>query len=177
MAGNVQNLNIGPCWVFWGPSATARDLGYTQGSVKVNVALETTEIEVDQETEPVIDVIKKRTLEVTVPLAEYTLDNLLLAFPGAEIITDAVDPTKKKLNVKSAAGIDVTTLLDRLKLHPTKLLITDLSKDVVFPKAFPMGEFELTYDKENVKILELKFKAYPDANGISAIFGDETATA
>ena len=36
---------------------------------------------------------------------------------------------------------------------------------------------EISYDKENPKIIELTFRAFPDATGVSGIFGDKTASA
>ena len=154
-----------------------RDLGYTQGGVAVKVSTETKSIEVDQETEPVIETILSRAIEITVPLAEFTMDNLLLAFPGAEIVTDGTDPTKKKLLLKSAAGVDTSTLVGKLRLHPTDKDVLDASEDFTFNRAMPSGEFEFTYDKENVKIVNVTFKPQPDDDGVFGAYGDPEVSA
>ena len=173
MAGTAQNVDIGPCWIKYGTT----DLGYTKGGVKVTVEPTIEEIEVDQETEPIDSRITKRNVQVTVPLAEYTLENLHLAFPGSEIVTDNTTPTKKKLVLKSAAGVSLVSAAQELVLHPTDKLPADVSEDWTFPKAVPVGNVEVSYDKENPKIIELTFRAFPDATGVSGIFGDKTASA
>lgn len=173
MAGTAENLDIGACWAKYG----ATDLGYTIGGVTVTVETTVEEIEVDQETEAIDSRITKRNVQVKVPLAEFTLENLRLAFPGSEVIVDATTPTKKKLVLKSAAGVSLLSMAQELVLHPTDKLPADVSEDWSFPKAAPVGNVEFTYDKQNPKIIELTFRAFPDATGTTWIRGDKTASA
>lgn len=157
-------------------TGTERDLGYTKGGISVKVATETYEMEVDQEDGVVGEKITKRTIEANVPLAEYTMDNVLLAFPGAELVTDAADLSKQKVVLKSASGVDTATLEGVLRLHPTDKADDDFSEDFVFPNAMPTGEFEISYDKKSEKIINVKFKPKP-VNKIFGIFGDPNALA
>lgn len=172
MAGNAANLNTGPCWVRYG----ATDLGYTKGGVKIEYKAESVDIEVDQETNPVDVMIKATDYTVSVPLAEYTLENLNLAFPGSEIVTDKTTPTKKKLLLNDAAGLSMYSLAKELVLHPKGLPPEDPSKDWTFSKAVPVGDVEISYDKENVKTITLMFRTFPAA-GVLGAFGDKSATA
>lgn len=174
--GTAANLDIGPCSVKFGTSGSEVDLGYTIGGVKVAVETEIQEIEVDQETDAVDALIRKRTVRVEAPLAEYTIENLLIALPGAQLVTDATTPTKKKLLIKSAAGSSLLTLAKSLVLHPTDNLASDVSEDWTFTKAVSVGNVETVYDKENPKVLTLTFRCFPD-NGVTGIFGDTSATA
>lgn len=170
--GTAANLDIGPCSITF----NSIDLGYTIGGVKVSVATETKDIEVDQEVSPVDTLIQKQALTVVVPLAEYTLENLNMALPGSEIVTDATDATKKKLLLKSQSGASLITFANTLVLHPTSLEDTDKSEDWTFNKAAPVGNLEVLYDKENPKVAEVTFKIFPDTDNTMGIFGDITAT-
>jgi len=87
-AGNIKYMSIGPCHVLFGTSGSEVDLGWTQGNVKVGVDTQLTEIEVDQETDPVMVNITKRPVSVTCPFAHYTLELLNLALPGSTLFTN-----------------------------------------------------------------------------------------
>lgn len=92
-AGNIKYMSIGPCHVLFGTSGAEVDLGWTQGNVKVGVDTQLTEIEVDQETDPVMVNITKRPVSVTCPFAHYTLELLNLALPGSTLFTNAATLT------------------------------------------------------------------------------------
>lgn len=176
MVANKENVNVGQCRVKFGESGSEADLGYTQGGVKVSVATETKDIEVDQELDPIDSIITKRTVSVEVPLAEYTIENMLLAIPDAEEVVDGTDPNKKKLLIKSKGG-SMLSYAKSLILHPKDLEDSDKSEDFTFPNAAANGSIDITYDKENAKIVAATFRCFPDADGVTAIFGDISAAA
>lgn len=276
---DIRKVDIGPCWARFGTAGSEADLGWTQGGVKVSLATESTEIEADQETDPIFDNITKRPISVSVPAIEYTLELIAMALPGAThyynaatlttnltgenndlIFTaktgngligpgndvsieylnpgalteacavsvegkaisvilkhDGTDITatasevkaaieadddakalvtvglagedtgagtvtamaetyltggKEKVVLKSAASQDMRDFMGSLILHPTKLEEADKSLDLWFPAAVPIGTFDLDYNKETPKIINVNFKIFPDSSRRSVIFGD-----
>ena len=91
MPSDTKNVKIGVCKVTY----DGVDLGYTKGGVEVQVETETYEVTVDQfGMSPINEYIQKRTVSVTCPLAETTLENMVKIMPGATLVTDSVDNTK-----------------------------------------------------------------------------------
>ena len=178
-----KEYDIGPCDVYFTAKGetTATDLGNTSGGVKLAASMDTSDIEVDQELDPVDVIITKNTKTITVPLAEFTLANLKLAFPGSTIITDATDKTKMKLVVSSTAGKSLKDMAGKLLLHPTKRETADVTKDVTFWKAAPTGKLDVTYGKNDLKIINIEFTAFAsddtDTVGQVMVVGDTTAKA
>ena len=180
MPDTTKEYDIGAGRVYWkGPGDnTENELGDTQGGIKVTANMETTEIEVDQYLDPVDEIITKRTITIEAPLAEFTLENLALAFPGSELVTNG---TKTKLVLGSTAGASMLTYAGELRVHPLSHADTDKSRDFLFPCAAPLGDsLELSYEKTALKVVNVKFKAYPSQAqatlGQTVIIGDPTAT-
>ncbi len=174
-----KSYDIGAGRVYFkAPGASAEvELGDTQGGIKVTATLETTEIEVDQQLDPVDEIITKRTITVEAPLAEFTLENLALAFPGSKVVTDSATPTKKKLVLGSTSGASMHDYAGELRVHPLSLDAKDKSRDFFFPSAAPLGDsLEITYDKTSLKLVNVKFKAYPSQEtatlGQTVVIGD-----
>lgn len=169
-----REYDIGTCEVFFKApgSSVERNLGHTSGGITVNVSTETTEVEVDQQLDPVDEIITKRAITVSVPLAEFSLENLAMAFPGSTVVTDAVDQSKQKLVIASLSGKSARDFAGALRLHPLGVDADDLSKDFFFPMAAPIGgELAINYTKSDLKTIPLQFKAYPDSNGESLVIG------
>lgn len=184
MLDNTKEYDIGAGRVYFkGPGASSEvELGDTQGGIKVRATLETTEIEVDQQLDPVDEIITKRTIEVEAPFAEFSLENLALAFPGSTLVTDSQDSSKKKLVLGSTSGASMRDYAGELRVHPLSLEDTDKSKDFFFPCAAPMGDsLEISYEKTALKLVNVKFKAYPSQAqatlGQTVVIGDPSATA
>lgn len=280
---DIRKVDIGPCWARFGTAGSEVDLGWTQGGVKVSFATESTEIEADQETDPIFENITKRPISVSVPAIEFTLELIAMALPGAKhyynaaalttnltgenndlvftaktgngligpgndvsieylnpgaltaacavsvegkaisvilkhdgtVITatasevkaaieadddakalvtvafasedtGAGDVTamaktyltggKEKVVLKSAASQDMRDFMGSLILHPTKREEADKSLDLWFPAAVPIGTFELDYNKETPKVININFKIFPDSSRQSVIFGDPATT-
>ena len=82
MASSTKNVKLGVCQVFF----DGVDLGYTQGGVEVTVTTETHKVNVDQFGNTTInEYIMGREVMAKVPMAETTLDNLMVIMPGATL--------------------------------------------------------------------------------------------
>jgi hypothetical protein len=80
-------VKLGVCQVFYDNV----DLGYTIGGVEVTVKTDTHKTNVDQFGKTTInEFIMSRDVNVKVPLAETTLDNLMAIMPGSTLVTDGV---------------------------------------------------------------------------------------
>lgn len=85
MASNTENVKLGVCNVYF----DGQDLGFTKGGVEVEVQTNTHEVTVDQLGEtPIDEIIMSRTISVTVPLAETTLQNLVKIMPGSALVAE-----------------------------------------------------------------------------------------
>lgn len=168
--GTEANTRMGVCNVTF----KGVDLGYTKGYVKVDYTTETVQKEVDQEDAPIGELITKQALNVVVPMAEFDLDVLVTLLPGATVVTDSVDPTKKKMVLSGASGADLQSMAGELVLTPVGA--TDDNDNLTLHHAGPVPAFNFSYEKENMRVFEVTFKAYVGENGW-VTFGDTTATA
>lgn len=101
MASSSKNVKIGVCDAFYG----GLNLGLTKGGVEVKVETATHEVTVDQYgSTPIGELITGRTVSVTVPMAETTLENMVAVTPGATLITDGVKASGK-VTVASQAAV------------------------------------------------------------------------
>jgi len=163
--GDATKVDMGVCTVSFGGA----DLGYTAGGVKCKFTAETKEIEVDQEDAPIGERVMKQNFEVTVPLAEYDLERFEDLLPGA---TYTEDGTKKKLVLSGAAGTDLLDMSKELILTPSDS--TSSNDKVTLLYAIPDPNFEFAYEKDNIRVYEVTFKAMKGTNGF-VTFGDVTA--
>lgn len=172
MASDIKNVKLGVCKVTF----DGQDLGYTKGGVEVSVKTETHKVMVDQFGKtPINEYIMGREVTVKVPLAETTLDNLVKIMPGATLITDGVDPTKKVVNVPTGIGSNLLDIAKTLVLHPIGKAGSDKSDDFTVFKAATAGALQFSYKLEDERIYSCEFNGYPDANGKLFAVGDTTA--
>lgn len=171
----TENVKLGVCNITF----NAVDLGLTKGGVEVEVTTETHKVIVDQfGNVPVNEYIIAREVKVRVPLAETTLENLVRIMPGATLVTDSVTPTKKKVEVKHATGVNLLDLAEELILHPAALPSIDKSQDFNVPLAMTAGAINYSYKLDEERIFNVEFMAYPNSTtGVMFIVGDKTATA
>lgn len=151
----------------------AADLGYTSGGVKVNFGSESVEVKVDQEAVPVDEVLTNQSLTIEVPLAEYDLDRFATVLPDATLVVDGVDANKKKLELGGSGGISLQAMAKKLVIKPEN---GDMY-NVTVPAAIPVPNLEFSYEKENVRVYTITFKALKTSGEPLFIMGDETATA
>lgn len=167
MSGDATKVNMGVCNVEF----AGTDLGFTKGYVKASYSMETVEKTVDQMDTPIDEVVTKQAFEVTVPMAEKSLQRFATLFPGATLVTGAgADAGKYKLSLSGAAGSSLASLGAVLIIKPVG---GDAHTWVTLYKAVPVPTMEMTYDKENIQVFEVKFKAIPDAQSKWVMFGKE----
>lgn len=162
--GTAANVKLGVCSVSFG----GVDLGYTKGGVKVSYSAESMEKTVDQEDAPIGEIITKQNFEVKVPLAEYDLDKFVSLLPNATLYTDG---TKKKLKLSGVAGTDLLSFVDDLVLTP---MGADANEKLTLLYAAPKTQMDFAYEKENVRVFEVTFRALKGALGWVQ-FGDPSA--
>jgi len=156
---DTKNIRLGTCKVY----LDNVDLGLTIGGVELELTTNTHETKVDQFGETIVEEqITGRNVKVSVPLAETTLENMVRIMPGATLISDATDPTKKRVDVKVGAGLSLLALAKELRLHPVALADTDKSEDVIIPKAGTAGAVKFAYKSDTERTYNVEFKAYPD---------------
>jgi hypothetical protein len=155
MATNFENLEMGPC------NATYKNtpLGLTKGGVEVAFATDVQAVTVDQFGDSAVDnVIKGRTVTVTVPLAENDLEKLAACVPGSTL----VGTTKKKLVVNASTGTSLRSLAGPLVLHPYALPESDKSKDVTINLASVKGDFTFAFKHDDQKVFSVEFTGFVD---------------
>ena len=168
----TENVKLGVCSVTFGGT----DLGFTKGGVEVTVETETHEVTVDQMgNTPINEYITSRTCTVTVPLAETTLENLVKIMPGATLVTDSTEETKKYVEVPVGTGQSLLKIAQTLVLHPIANADTDKSDDFTIAKAATAGALNYSYMLDEERIFTCEFKAYADEEGNLFKVGDTTA--
>ncbi len=169
MAGKVENTQMGVCNVAFNSS----DLGYTKGYVKTEYTVESVEKEVDQEDAAVDELITKQSFQVTVPLAERDLARFATLLPGATLVIDGSDSTKTKLVLSGGAGTSLVAMAKELVVAP---IGGDAQDAVTIHHAVPVPNFSFSYEKDNIRVYEVVFKALVGERGW-VTFGDVTAAA
>lgn len=171
--GNTTNVKLGVCDI----SYDGTDLGFTKGGVEVEVTTEKFTVTVDQlGNTPINEYIIGRSVMVRAPLAETDIDSLAALMPGATVITDGVDSTKKKMEVTSATSTNLKTLAKKLVLHPRQS--ADNNEDFTVPIAGVTGDLNFSYKLDEERIYMVEFVGYPDDQNAELLFviGDETAS-
>ena len=171
---NTQNVKLGVCRVTFGGT----DLGFTKGGVEVSVETQTHEVTVDQMGDtPINEYITSRSCTVTVPLAETTLENLVKVMPGATLVTDTKESTKKYVTVSTATGQSLLKVAQVLILHPIANADNDKSDDFTVMRAATAGAMSYSYKLDDERIFSCEFKAYADEDGNLFKVGDTSAVA
>lgn len=175
-------LELGPCQVEF----NSVDLGKTQGGVKVSIKDDSVDLKSDQNgTAPEDTVITGTIVEVEASFAEVGFDLLSTVLNQSKIGassglvgesnvgTSLLSIAQELILTKYSAGIPSTANIDR----------------IVFPKAAPVGNIELTFDAENQRVANVMFKCFPSsvtanwgeagtsAKTVTYYFGDEAAVA
>lgn len=170
---DVKNVKLGVCRVLY----DGQDLGFTKGGVDVAVSTETHEVQVDQYGQtPINEFIMGRTVTVTVPLAETTLENLVKIMPGAKLVTHASTKVTR-VDVPTGVGTSLVELAKTLTLHPINKPESDKSDDFTVHRAATAGALEFAYKLEDERIFNCEFKGYPDGTGKLFSVGDPLAGA
>ena len=169
--GDTTKVEMGVCNVEY----NSVDLGFTKGFVKVNYSSESIESYVDQQDAPLSEVITKQNFEVVVPLAETNLSVLKDLLPGATYKSTGGE----SLELSGASGANLADNAQKLIIKPLDangVSTTDADKWLTLFHAVPLPNLSFAYEKENIRVYEVTFKAMSGVNGW-VIFGDELATA
>jgi len=168
------DLDLGPCQVLFGTYPNEVDIGETQGGVRVAFGTPTAPLLTDQYgTEPQDEVITGMSAQVTVPLAEYTLNRLALALNQDVTTYDAEHGIQGERLVGTKLSSFAQSLT--LKKYVDGVVSTDEEDWMRFPSAAPIGNFEISFDGSSQRIIEVIFKAFPDDDDILYYLGDQDA--
>ena len=173
MPDQLENIKLGACTVTW----DSTDLGYTKGGAEVELSTSKKAVTVDQFGESVVnEYITGRMIKVRFSLAEHDLAKLVNVIPGATLVTDGTDSSKKKITVTSSTGLSLRDIARKLVLHPKDL--DHKNEDFVAPLAAPDGNITFSYQHSEERVFSVEFTGYPDATtGELYTLGDDTATA
>ncbi|NCD40743.1 MAG: hypothetical protein EOL88_01490 [Bacteroidia bacterium] len=155
-------VKMGVCNV----SYKGTDLGYTSGFVKVSYSAESIEKKVDQADAALDELITSQSFEVTVPMAEYDLSKFVNLFPGATL-TGTGDTQALALSGASGGSMIPSAGLGADSQY--ELIITPIaggaSEKITVHYAVPKPSLEFSFEKENVRVYEITFRALKGTDG------------
>lgn len=132
------------------------DVGYTEDGVTVTYNADTADVEVEEETFPIDNVITKENWEVTCNMAESSLDNMAKAMSGAAFVTGGKIITLGA-GVRKLMSLKVTGLSPDGKLRCLQV-----------PKAVATGAVGMAYKKDEKTVVPVTFRALKDT-GVPAV--------
>ncbi len=145
--GQAAGAGTPSALTFTGPFT---DVGYTEDGVTVAYTADTADIEVEEETFPIGNVLTKETAEVTCNMAESSLQNLAIAMAGAAFV-----PGQKILTL--GAGVQKLISLKISGLTPDGYLSV-----IEVPKAVATGSVGMSYKKDEKTVVPVTFRALKD---------------
>lgn len=167
-----EDLELSPCAVYFGTEGSEEDLGRTEGGVRVVFTTDVADLMSDQwGTQPEDQMITGQGCRVTVPLAEYTLDNLAIAL-NQTVIGDALIEGDRLVGTKLS---DMANSL-LLKEYKNGVVSEDSENWIRFPIAAPVGNPEILFSRTDQRIIEVEFVCFPDTSNILYYIGDESAS-
>ena len=95
--------------------------------------------------------------EIRLKVAEWTLNNLLAAYPPG------YDGTTN-MGFGRSPGTRLEPLAKELVLHPLDAADDDTTRDVVIHKAVAVSKIEIGLNTKNERVFEVTFAALPDTN-------------
>lgn len=151
--GDPTKIKMGPASVTFKPAgvgATAINLGYTlNDSVSFNVTMNTTPVQPDQSSTPVLEPITSVEPVIDMELADCSADKLKL-LPGGDA-TGLKDPIG--VNLRDHAGELILVPLDE---NDTRVFR--------FPAAAPLLNGAMSFMRETPSALPIQFKCYKDSS-------------
>jgi len=134
-------------------SSPFEEVGYTEDGVTMEYSVDQADIEVEEETFPVDNVITKEGVSVTCNMAESSLTNINNAMAGASLAGNIITlggGRNKKSNIK----IEGITPDGKLRAFH-------------FPKVISSGTVSMSYRKGVKTIVPITFRALLDDNGVA----------
>lgn len=168
-------LELGPCRIYFGTAGAEADIGKTQGGVRITFSEDAADLMSDQYgTQPEDQVITGQAADVVVPMAEVTHANFAIALNQTSKQIGADSGVAGESLVGTKRSTKANSLL--LKKYVNGSISADTDDWIRFPKASPLGNVEVAFDGANQRILEVTFKAFPDANSRLYFIGNEAAS-
>ena len=154
--------DVGPCEVWWGAS-TAAFVGQYHDSVGVRFAeTDSPVFDSNYGTTPV-DFVKTGSgaCEVVVPFTRLTIAQLAVIAPGLTSTT----ATGKAWKAGADVGLSEYENAGPLILKPLVggAAVSAAQYWFNMPKAFPMADFDITYNTDGQRVFNVTFKGLPDA--------------
>jgi hypothetical protein len=151
-----------------------RSVGETAGGIDLEETTETYFKETDQRGK-VGEIIQDRNVKVTVPLAEWTPENLKLA--SAEVLPYLTGSNKKLFRSSKSIGLDLTFLglpaVIKPLINGTETI--DPNRIVVFHNLSPSADtMSLSFRRGEQRPIPATFMALPNANGEIYYVGDRS---
>ena len=126
------------------------EVGYTEDGVTVTYTVDTNDIEVDEETFPIDNVITKETAEVTCNMAESSLFNMDKAM-GGSLLSGSI--------LKLGAGTQKKLTLQIRGTNPA-----GFTRAIQMPSCIATGAVGMAYTKGAKTIVPVTFRALKTAN-------------
>lgn len=169
-----MSLDLGPCQMYFGTKDSEVSIGKTQGGVRATFSEDEADLLSDQYgTQPEDQVVTGQAVNVVVPMADFTLDNLAIALNQTVKTYDGKDGIAGASLVGTKRSTEAESLL--LKKFVNGVISTNTEDWIRFPKAAPKGNIEIVYDGAGQRIFEVTFQGYPDDADNLYYLGDETA--
>ena len=131
-------------------SSMFTEVGYTEDGVTVTYTVDTNDIEVDEETFPIDNVITKETAEVTCNMAESSLFNMDKAM-GGSLLSGSI--------LKLGAGTQKKLTLQIRGTNPA-----GFTRAIQMPSCISTGAVGMAYTKDAKTIVPVTFRALKTAN-------------
>jgi len=159
MDKNNVLVGVGTLEVTRDGGTTWTETGYTEGGVSFSQSIETFEVEVDQEVDPVDEVVTKRVTTISTQLAESSLENIAMAWnydPDADI-TEGTGT--KTLDLKSTAD------LKKFGVRFTGKGPNGKHRRWSINRVAQIGESSIGHQKGEKTVIPLEMKVYSDGSG------------
>jgi len=176
MSVDADKIKLGPCRVTFDFESTEPVIfEQTQGGVVLTYEETTRDINVDQlGTSPADVIITGRTASVAVPIVEHDLEKLSKIIPGAKLVVDATDSSKKRVDIDASKVERLFKYAKKVMLEPLDSAATT-DDIVILHKAAPQTNLNYTYSYDNELITNTTFRAFQSSDGFIS-FGDPDAT-
>ncbi len=163
----ATDMELGPCQVLFNNV----DLGGTLG-ITVTIRTVAADLKRDQFGSEAYDkVVTGMGAEIKCRLVDINYANLSLVLNQSYNVGGG----DKAIAGKNLVGTKLSTKAFELvlKKYVGGVPSTDEDDWILFRKAFPLSDIELSYDAENQRVLEVTFNAMQDTQGYLYIFGKE----
>ena len=162
MSKSISDVNLGVADVTYDGTT----VGHTSGGVTFNVDMSLSEATVDEFGEtPVFHVDNGQTATVTVPLAQYNLEVMGIAFPFG-----TTNSAPDNHTIGDVSGTRSDGLTKELVLTPKSSDFSGMK--VTIPRAMVTETSEIGFNTDDQTVVEVTFTAYPDSEGKVAIIGE-----